>query len=87
MIQHNTRLVVSIAKNFSGRGVDLQDLIVEGLAGLMRAVDRFDAKRGFKFSTYAYWWIRQVRPPEWRSACSASIYRSLHICNSTSVIS
>lgn len=61
MIQHNTRLVVSIAKNFSGRGVDLQDLIVEGLAGLMRAVDRFDAKRGFKFSTYAYWWIRQVR--------------------------
>ena len=61
MLQYNLRLVISIAKHFVGRGVELQDIIQEGILGLMRAVDKFDASKGFKFSTYAHWWIRQVR--------------------------
>lgn len=60
MVQHNVRLVVSNAKYFRGRGVDMQDLVVEGVGGLLKAVERFDVERGFRFSTYAYWWIRQV---------------------------
>lgn len=60
MVQHNVRLVVSNAKHFRGRGVDMQDLVVEGVGGLLKAVERFDVERGLRFSTYAYWWIRQV---------------------------
>ncbi len=60
MLQYNLRLVISIAKHFVGRGVELQDIIQEGILGLMRAVDKFEASKGFKFSTYAHWWIRQV---------------------------
>ena len=59
MIQANLRLAISIAKKYSSRGCDMEDLIQESNIGLIRAVDRFDWRRGVKFSTYATWWIKQ----------------------------
>jgi RNA polymerase primary sigma factor len=60
MVEFNMRMVFSIAKRYAGKGVDVGDLIPEGVVGLRKAIDRFDPGKGFKFSTYAHWWIRQA---------------------------
>jgi len=90
IIKANTRLVVSIAKRFMGRGVPFLDLIQEGNLGLMKAVEKYDAHKGFRFSTYATWWIRQtisraiadqartIRVPVHMSDRIRQIYKTTH---------
>ena len=60
MVQYNLRLVFSLCRKYLGRGVEFADLIPEGITGMVRAIEKFDASKGFKFSTYAHWWIRQA---------------------------
>jgi len=59
MIKSNERLVWHVARKYQNKGLDIEDLIAEGMNGLLKGVEKFDPNKGFKFSTYAHWWVRQ----------------------------
>ncbi|CAM8941833.1 unnamed protein product [Rhodiola kirilowii] len=82
MVKSNIRLVISIAKNYQGAGVNLQDLVQEGCRGLVRGTEKFDASKGFKFSTYAHWWIKQAIKKS-LSDLSRTIRLPFHIVEAT----
>jgi DNA-directed RNA polymerase sigma subunit (sigma70/sigma32) len=61
MVEHNVRLAVHVARRYANKGVPMGDLVQEGMSGLIRAIEKFDPALGFRFSTYAHYWVRQVR--------------------------